>query len=334
MRHPLKQSGPCLPYATFTGESGGANNVETILLPVRQALHKLGPVSEGLPFTHTLNVYRGCRHACPFCFARYTHWFLGFADQTDFERKIFVKINLPEVLEKELKKNRPRLVSLGAATDPYQPLEKKFRLTRRCLEILLRYEIPFSFSTKSDLVLQDLELFARAARKNLCSVAFTLTTLDHTLQKFLEPHAAPVPRRIEALQALKAAGVPTGIHAMPILPYLTDDDVSLKTLFALAARLSVDFVYWNTLRLRGAIVKEYYLNRLKAFRPEAALKTKKLYGRFSLPPPAYQRKLAERIRFWKEKYAVRRNAPEFFLREQTELFELSAPPAQASFFPS
>src|SRR6185369_13466145 len=217
--------------------------VEYLEIKVKTALHHARRPYTKKPFYYTLNLYRGCRHGCPFCFARYTHWYLGFQNAFDFQRKIQVKINLLEVLERELgdPRKRKNWINLGAVTDPYQPAEKKYQLARGAFRLLARYAWPFVFSTKSDLVLRDLDVLKEASDRSNGAVAMTLTTLDPRLQKLLEPHAVSAERRLEALKALRKQGIPCGIHLMPIIPFLTDGDEEIEGMVKAAREADVDY---------------------------------------------------------------------------------------------
>lgn len=296
--------------------------VEYIEIKVKSALHHTRLPYSPKPFFYTLNLYRGCRHGCPFCFARYTHWFLGFQNSFDFQRKIQVKVNLLEVLEREL--SNPRLkkdwISLGAATDPYQPAEKKYRLARGAFQILAKHAWPAVFSTKSDLVLRDLDVLKEVVERANGGVAMTLTTLNPALQKFLEPHAVPIERRLEALRQLKAHGIPCGIHLMPIIPFLTDTDEAVEGMIRKAVEIGVDYFVYNVLRLRGQVVKGYYYTLLKSFNRSAFNQTVKLYGSRPYPPETYVEALYRKVKFFREKWGFQNRWRALFSDKQLDLF--------------
>ncbi len=197
--------------------------------PVRVTFEKSRSIlshnkSPDIPFEQSINPYRGCEHGCIYCYARPTHAYLGFSAGLDFETEIFVKENAAELLRQELKKPRyePRLIALGANTDPYQPIERTYRITRQVLEVLAEFSHPVSIITKSALVLRDLDLLSAMARRGLVSVTISITSLDAGLARRLEPRAAAPHKRLATLRALSAAGVPTGVLVAPVIPALTD----------------------------------------------------------------------------------------------------------------
>ncbi len=307
---------------TYTEVDDDPREVEYIEIKVKTALHHTRLPYSPKPFYYTLNLYRGCRHGCPFCFARYTHWFLGFQNSFDFQRKIQVKVNLLEVLEQELANPRRKKdwISLGAATDPYQPAEKKYGLARGAFKLLAKYAWPAVFSTKSDLVLRDLDVLKEVVDRANGGVAMTLTTLDPRLQKFLEPHAVPIERRLEALRRLKANGIPCGIHLMPIIPFLTDTDEAIEGIVQKGAEIGVDYFVYNVLRLRGQVVKGYYYQVLEKYDRSAFKQTLKLYGSRAYPPDSYKESLYGKIKFFKEKWRLKTSWRALFGNKQLDLF--------------
>jgi len=296
--------------------------VEYIEIKVKSALHHTRLPYSPKPFYYSLNLYRGCRHGCPFCFARYTHWYLGFQNSFDFQRKIQVKVNLLEVLEAELADPRRKRdwVSLGAATDPYQPAEKKYGLARGAFKLLAKYAWPAVFSTKSDLVLRDLDVLKDVVKASNAGVAMTLTTLDPKLQKWLEPHTVSIERRLEALRKLKSHGIPCGIHLMPIIPFITDGDEAIEGMVKAGAETGVDYFVYNTLRLRGQVVRGYYFDALKAYDPGLFRQTLRLYGSRAAPPESYLDTLSQKVRFFKDKWGLRNGWDPVFSGEQLPLF--------------
>lgn len=307
---------------TFAEIDSDPREVEYIEIKVKSALHHTRLPYSPKPFYYSLNLYRGCRHGCPFCFARYTHWFLGFQNSFDFQRKIQVKVNLLEILEKELTQPRRKKdwVSLGAVTDPYQPAEKKYGLARGAFKLLAKYSWPAVFSTKSDLVLRDLDVLKELVDRSNGGVAMTLTTLDPKLQKILEPHAVSIERRLEALRLLKKAGIPCGIHLMPIIPFLTDSDGALEAMVKAGADIGVDYFVYNVLRLRGRVVKGYYFEVLKAHDPSLFRQTLKLYTSRAYPPDLYLNRIREKMKFFREKWGMRNRWRADFTQPQMDLF--------------
>jgi DNA repair photolyase len=183
--------------------------------------------SPDIPFSQSINPYRGCEHGCVYCYARPTHSYINLSPGLDFETKLFYKANAAELLEKELSKRgyRPQLIHLGASTDPYQPIEREHRISRRILEVLWRFRHPVTIITKSHLVLRDLDLLQDMARENLCHVMVSVTTLDEDLKRGLEPRAPSPAARLKAIAGLAKAGVPVGVMAAPMIPALNDHEL-------------------------------------------------------------------------------------------------------------
>ena len=178
-----------------------------------------------LPFSWGANPYRGCEHSCLYCFARYTHEYLGYNSGTEFDTKILVKANAAGVLEKELSSPRWKgdIVNLGSVCDPYQPAEKKFKITQQVLEVFAKHKNPLFVGTKSNLILRDIDLLSEMAKHTTLIVYITITTLDENVRAKIEPRAASTEERLDAVKQLSDAGVTIGILFMPIFPYLTDD---------------------------------------------------------------------------------------------------------------
>jgi DNA repair photolyase len=184
---------------------------------------------QGMPFNWSLNPYRGCVHACHYCYARASHSYYGLNGDEDFETRILVKINFPEVLRQELR--RPswtgEQVALGTITDCYQPAEGRFRLTRRVIEALLERHNPMGMVTKSPMILRDIHLLAKLAQVAKVRISFTITTVDLDLWRTLEPGTASPLKRLYAIRQLNDAGVPAGILLAPVLPGITDSVESI-----------------------------------------------------------------------------------------------------------
>jgi DNA repair photolyase len=180
--------------------------------------------SPDIGFDRSINPYRGCEHGCIYCFARPTHAFLGLSPGLDFETKLFAKTNAAAALERELAEPsyRPRTIAIGTNTDPYQPIERRYRIMRRILEVLSAANHPVGIVTKSALVLRDLDLLSSMAARGLVKVALSVTTLDRKLARAMEPRASTPDKRIEALARLVGAGIPTSVMVAPVIPGLTD----------------------------------------------------------------------------------------------------------------
>ncbi len=180
--------------------------------------------SPDIPFEQSINPYRGCEHGCIYCYARPSHGYLNLSAGLDFETKLFAKTNAVELLRAELAKPGYRVspINLGANTDPYQPIERRYRITRQVIEVLAEHRHPLTIVTKNALIERDLDLLAPLARQNLVYAFVSITSLDNQLSAKLEPRASAPHRRIEALRALNEAGVPCGVLVAPIIPMLTD----------------------------------------------------------------------------------------------------------------
>ncbi len=180
--------------------------------------------SPDIGFERSINAYRGCEHGCSYCYARPSHAFLGHSAGIDFERDIYVKANAVEALKAELgaKNYRPKPIAMGTNTDPYQPAERKHKLTRGILEVMLETRHPVMITTKSALIIRDLDLLTELARLNLVKVAISVTSMDHKLSRRMEPRASSPARRLEAIRLLSEAGIPTAIFASPMIPAIND----------------------------------------------------------------------------------------------------------------
>jgi DNA repair photolyase len=183
--------------------------------------------SPDISFDRSINPYRGCEHGCVYCFARPTHSYLGLSAGLDFESKLFVKPDAPKLLERELsaKGYEPRTIAIGTNTDPYQPIERRYEVMRGILEVLERAGHPVGIVTKSALVLRDIDILARMAKRGLAKVALSVTTLDPKLARIMEPRAATPARRLETLRQLSRAGVPTTVMVAPIIPAVNDAEI-------------------------------------------------------------------------------------------------------------
>jgi len=205
--------------------------------------------SPDISFDRSINPYRGCEHGCVYCFARPTHAYLGLSPGLDFESKLFVKPDAAALLERELSAPNytPRTIAIGTNTDPYQPIERRYEIMRQILEVLEQAGHPVGIVTKSSLVLRDIEILARMAKRNLVKVAISVTTLDPKLARIMEPRAPTPSRRIEALRQLSAAGVPTAVMVAPIVPAINDAEI--ERILDAAAAVCVSGAGYVMLRL-------------------------------------------------------------------------------------
>ncbi len=234
--------------------------------------------SPDLGFGASVNPYRGCEHGCIYCYARPTHEYLGFSAGLDFESKIMVKADAPELLRQELSsaKYEPQVIFLSGVTDCYQPVERKLKLTRRCLEVLAEFRNPVFIVTKNQLVTRDIDLLGELARHHAVGVLLSITTLDSDLRKVMEPRTSPPMARLAAIRELAAAGIPVGVNVAPIIPGLTDHEV--PAILNAAAEAGATSAGYTVVRLPHAVAplfeawlemhfsnqKEKVLNRLRA----------------------------------------------------------------------
>ena len=222
--------------------------------------------SPDIPFDASLNPYRGCEHGCSYCFARPTHEYLGFSAGLDFETKILVKHDAPELLRRELASDRwqPKTISISGVTDPYQPVERRLELTRRCLEVLLDFRNPFGIVTKNRLVCRDRDILAEMASFRACAVYLSVTTLDGRLARSMEPRASAPAARLAAIEMLTKAGVPVGVMVAPLIPGLNDHEV--PAILRSAASAGAKVAAYVPLRLPGA-VRDVFLDWLDRHQP-------------------------------------------------------------------
>lgn len=205
--------------------------------------------SPDIGFDRSINPYRGCEHGCVYCFARPTHAYLGLSPGLDFESKLFVKPDAPELLEKELAaaNYEPRTIAIGTNTDPYQPIERDRKVMRGILEVLEKASHPVGIVTKSALVTRDIDILARMAKRNLAKVAISVTSLDPKLARTMEPRASTPPKRLEALKQLSEAGIPTTLMVAPVIPALNDSEI--ERILDAAAHAGVKEASYVLLRL-------------------------------------------------------------------------------------
>ena len=222
--------------------------------------------SPDLPFSQSINPYRGCEHGCIYCYARPSHAYLNLSAGLDFETKLFYKSNAVELLERELSRPgyRPAVINLGANTDPYQPIEREHRLTRGILEVLLRFRHPVTIITKGHLVLRDLDLLQQLAAERLCRVTISLATLDAELKRDLEPRVPAPLARLKAMEGLANAGIPVGVLAAPMIPALNDHE--LEGILQCAADAGASAAAYVLLRLPHE-VKDLFERWLQDHRP-------------------------------------------------------------------
>jgi DNA repair photolyase len=254
------------------------------------------PERSAMPFRWTINPYRGCSHACAYCYARPTHTFLGFDAGRDFEREIVVKVNTPEVLRAELARPswRGEHVALGTNTDPYQWVEGRYRLMRGVWEALRDAENPCSVLTKSPLLLRDLDLLLEIAAVTDVSAALSVPTIDERAWRATEPHT-PNPRaRLEAVAELNRAGIPTSVLVAPLMPGINDDPRQVEEILTLAAEAGATNIGGVALHLRGE-VRGVFMDWLRSERPDLVARYEELYERGAYAPERERVRLARLI---------------------------------------
>ena len=218
---------------------------------VEKMLHRLDVWF--LPFRWGSNIYRGCEHDCIYCNARYTHEYLGM-QEGEFSHKIMVKDNAAIALDKEFSKekwNKNLTVNVSTVSDPYQPAEKEFGNTRKVLEVFLKHHNALLVTTKSDLILKDIDVLQEIAKTGFLNVCMTITTLDQDLSSKIEPRVPTVEKRLEAIRKLKDAGITVGVTAIPVLPYISDDEETLEGMIKTFSELGVDYVIVDVLNYKG-----------------------------------------------------------------------------------
>ena len=224
-------------------------------------------------FETSINPYRGCEHGCAYCFARPTHEYLGFSAGLDFESKIMVKENAATLLEAELSspKWKPQTMVLSGVTDPYQPVERRLKITRRCLEVLAKFRNPVGIITKNQLVTRDIDVLRELAEHNAVGVNISVTSLDRKLQQILEPRTSPPQARLDAVAQLREAGIPVGVMVAPIIPGITDEEV--PAIVAACAKAGAQFAGYVVLRLPWAVAPlfEHWLDEHFPDRKEKVL---------------------------------------------------------------
>jgi DNA repair photolyase len=251
----------------------------------KSALNRV-PKASRMPFRWTINPYRGCSHACVFCFARPTHTYLDFNAREDFEKQIVVKVNAPELVRAETQRPswKRELVALGTNTDPYQWVEGRYRLMPGIWEALRDSRTPCSVLTKSPLVTRDVALLKEMSDMGLFSAAFSVPTIDEKAWRASEPRTPNPYARLEAAAELSRNGIPVSILVAPLMPGINDDPAQVEKILELAAEAGVVDVTGIHLHLRGE-VKDITMDWLSSYRPDLVPRYEKLYGRGAYAPP-------------------------------------------------
>jgi DNA repair photolyase len=311
------------------------HDVEYFTLPARSLLNRCTS-RRGMPFTWTINPYRGCEFACQYCYARYTHEFMEMRDGKDFERKIYVKQHTAELLRRDWRRVKPgEAIALGTATDPYQPAERRYEVTRGILEEIARHRsFALSIITKSNLIVRDVELLQAVARQNRLSVTVTITTLDTGLARLLEPRAPRPDLRLEAVRELNRAGVRVGVNCAPVLPGITDAPSDLEDVVKAASEAGAGHLFAGPLFLKPCAAA-VFLPFLSIHFPHLAANYRERYHDHAFLPPAYGKRLADLFERLRAKHGLssgdRRSKtgsvpkePESAGARQLDLFEVAA----------
>jgi len=260
-------------------------------------------VSAGnMPFRWTLNPYRGCQHACTYCFARGTHEYLGYDSGRDFETRVVVKVNAPEMLRKDLSREgwRRELIAVGTACDPYQPAELKYSLTHRVLKVLRDAANPASIITKSPFIVRDADVLESLSQVAELTVNFSISTLDEDVWKRIEPSTARPQKRLEAMKLLSERGIRCGVLLAPVLPGLTDDPAGLESVVEAARAHGASFVHDNVLYLKPG-TKEWFMPFLREAYPHLSERYAKYY-RGAYAPKTYTQDVHRTVQELRRKY--------------------------------
>jgi DNA repair photolyase len=282
----------------------GEGRPEYFLLPVRSILNKCD--SKRVPFEWTINPYRGCEFACKYCYARYTHEYMEL-DGADFEKKIFVKQDAGPLLAQDVSRKYsyqragsgnagPEHIAIGTATDPYQPAEREYRVTRACLEELAKREgLSVSITTKSNQVVRDIDVLRRISERSALYISVTVTTLRSRLARLLEPRAPRPDLRLGAVKQLREAGLLVGVSAAPLLPGITDREGDLEDLAAAAKEAGAQWFFSNVLFLMPSTAKQF-LPLVREKFPRLAKLYEQWYAKNGYAPEEYRRKISERVK--------------------------------------
>jgi DNA repair photolyase len=279
------------------------HEVEYFTLPVRSLLNRCTGVR--MPFTWTINPYRGCEFACKYCYARYTHEFMEMKDGVDFEQKIFVKQHAADLLRQELHHVKPgEEIALGTATDPYQPAERRFEVTLAILQELARHRgLEIGIVTKSNLILRDVDVLQQIAKNNRLFVNITITTLKVELARILEPRAPRPDLRLEAVRELNQAGLNAGVICAPVLPGITDSPRDLEALVRATAKAGGKYIFANSLFLKPCSTAVFLPFLEKEF-PQLVESYRRRYNDRAFLPASYRKPLSQLMKRLREKYGI------------------------------
>ena len=295
------------------------HDVEYFTLPAKSLLNRCTGVR--MPFTWTINPYRGCEFACKYCYARYTHEFMEMREGVDFERKIYVKQHAAELLRQELRQVKAgEEIAIGTATDPYQPAERRFEVTRAILEELARHSgLEVGIVTKSNLVLRDVDLLQQVARNNRLAVSVTITTLDVDLARILEPRAPRPDLRMEAVRRLNLEGIRAGVSCAPVLPGITDSLRNLEAVVRSTSEAGGQYVFANALFLKPCSAAVFLPFLEKEF-PALAESYRQRYGQHAFLPKSYSKRISQLLARLREKYNIRSNYDRYDQQRRHQVF--------------
>lgn len=305
--HEISSSPKLVGIARIAAEAGSlreGHNVEYFTLGTRSLLNRVAS-GRNLPFTWAINPYRGCEFACKYYYARYTHEFMELRDGMEFERKIFVKQQAAAILHSELKKvKRGEELAIGTATDPYQPAERRFEVTRTILEELARHAgLSIGIVTKSNMVTRDAEILRRLGEQNRVFVNVTVTTVDTELARKLEPRAPRPDLRLEAVRQLNLAGVDAGVICAPVLPEITDRPRDLEALVKAASEAGAKYIFANPLFLKPCSAAVFFPFLEENF-PSLVERYRTRYADRAFLPKGYAQRLSQLMVALRRKYGI------------------------------
>jgi DNA repair photolyase len=279
------------------------HNIEYLTIRTRSILNRCNVPR--MPFSWTINPYRGCEFACKYCYARYTHEFMELHDPLAFERLIYVKQNVAGQLRRDLKKvKKDEMIAIGTATDPYQPAERRYQVTRSILEELALHEgYDIGLVTKSNMVVRDADVLRRIGERNKIYVNLTVTTLDSRLAHILEPRAPRPDLRLAAVRGLNQAGVPAGVICAPVIPGITDGVRELDALVKATKEHDGQYIYANPLFLKPCSAKVFMPFLEKEF-PYLVEKYRQRYADTAFVSAAYRKRISELMRKLRQKHGL------------------------------
>ena len=282
------------------------HNIQFFTIGVRSILTR-AVSKRKLPFVWMINPYRGCEFACKYCYARYAHEFIEMSDAYEFERKIYVKQNVGWLLRRDLKKVKSgEEIAIGTATDPYQPAERKYEVTRALLEEFAQHRgLEIGMISKSNLILRDLELIKRVAEQNTITISLTVTTTNAELARKLEPRAPRPDLRLKAVKTINEAGIPCGVSCAPVLPGINDAPKDLDAVIKAAGEAHACWVHINPLFLKPCS-RQVFLPFVKEHFPHLVKLYDERYGNRDFATPEYSKRIGELTRKLCTKYGVGR----------------------------